>query len=552
GKGNFTKLSLSFSENIDPDPVFHSLRYAAWSLQSLSIINTAEINTGGAMLLAVVIERSHLLRVLRLHGPISSKGSEQILASLAKSRSVALLTIENWDLKDNVATTFADMLRRNRSLCRLEFYWNDIADYLPFKDHFVRGLSTNLSVVVVKMYRGELRDEFPERDFNVLQYLHRNQMMLTWAVAVALRDGMRLEGRMIADCLQISETSLDFYQRTADISPRTADNRVRLARMATRTHYYELKTAFRVELRSWKKPQARIAAQNLVLSMRSTVMKTLRMEDAYLEDEMTEFGEEINTDGAMLLAVMIERSHLHRVLRLHGPISSKGSEQILASLAKSRSVALLTIENWDLKDNVANTFADMLRRNRSLCRLEFYWNAIADYLPFKDHFVRGLSTNLSVVVVKMYRGELRDEFPERDLNVLQYLHRNQMMLTWAVAVALRDGMRLEGRMIADCLQISETFLDFYQRTADFLPRTADNRVRLARIATRTHYYELKTTFWVELRSWKKPQARIAGQNLVLSMRSAVLNTLRMEDAYLEDEMTDFGEVPSDACQFQSD
>lgn len=291
GKGNFTKLSLSFSENIDPDPVFHSLRYAAWSLQSLSIINTAEINTGGAMLLAVVIERSHLLRVLRLHGPISSKGSEQILASLAKSRSVALLTIENWDLKDNVATTFADMLRRNRSLCRLEFYWNDIADYLPFKDHFVRGLSTNMSVVVVKMYRGELRDEFPERDFNVLQYLHRNQMMLTWAVAVALRDGMRLEGRMIADCLQISETSLDFYQRTADISPRTADNRVRLARMATRTHYYELKTAFRVELRSWKKPQARIAAQNLVLSMRSAVLKTLRMEDAYLEDEMTEFGE---------------------------------------------------------------------------------------------------------------------------------------------------------------------------------------------------------------------------------------------------------------------
>ncbi|KAL3257312.1 hypothetical protein MRX96_046495 [Rhipicephalus microplus] len=243
------------------------------------------------MLLAVVIERSHLLRVLRLHGPISSKGSEQILASLAKSRSVAVLTIENWDLKDNVATTFADMLHKNRSLCRLEFYWNDIADYLPFKDHFVRGLSTNLSVVVVKMYRGELRDEFPERDFNVLQYLHRNQMMLTWAVAVALRDGMRLEGRMIADCLQISETSLDFYQQTADISPRTADNRVRLARMATRTQYYELKTAFRVELWSWKKLQARIAAQNLVSSMRSTVMKTLRMEDAYLEDEMTDFGE---------------------------------------------------------------------------------------------------------------------------------------------------------------------------------------------------------------------------------------------------------------------
>ncbi|KAL1468107.1 hypothetical protein MTO96_041692 [Rhipicephalus appendiculatus] len=163
GKGNFSKLSLSFCDAIDPDPVFHSLRYAAWTLQSLSINN--------------------------------DEGSEQILASLAKSRSVALLTIEHWDLKDNVAITFGDMLHKNRSLCRLEFYWNDIADYLPFKKHLERGLSTNLSVVVVKMYRGELRDEFPERDFKLLQYLHRNQMMLAWAADVALRDDMRQEGR---------------------------------------------------------------------------------------------------------------------------------------------------------------------------------------------------------------------------------------------------------------------------------------------------------------------------------------------------------------------
>ncbi|KAL3203881.1 hypothetical protein MRX96_041654 [Rhipicephalus microplus] len=113
-------------------------------------------------------------------------------------------------------------------------------------------------------------------------------------------------------------------------------------------------------------------------------------------------------------------------------------------------------------------------------------------------------------------------------------------------------LELEGRMIADCLQISETSLDFHQRTADISPRTADNRVRLARMATRTHYYELKTTFRVELRSWKKPQARIAAQDLVLSMRSTVMKTLKMEDVNLEDEMTEFGEVPGDACEFQND
>ncbi|KAL1446589.1 hypothetical protein MTO96_044539 [Rhipicephalus appendiculatus] len=272
---HIVKLCLSLGDGACPDSVLHTLKQKLESLESFSLESDLVISKMGGSFLAHIIRQNKFLKVLRLRGRTAPSGSIQMLRALADSDSVLLLTIERWNLTEKVAYAFFQMLLRNGSLRRLEFYWKDIMDYKIFKHHLADGLSFNKFVVVLKMFKGELRDELVDRDFQLLEYLRRNEMMLVWAMDAAIKDGMQQEGLAIAELLDICELPLDLFQRTSDFSPRTAANLVRETLMATRTFYYALRSAFPGDPNNMLTLEASRLIRSLILSMQNPVMTTL-------------------------------------------------------------------------------------------------------------------------------------------------------------------------------------------------------------------------------------------------------------------------------------
>lgn len=274
----FVNVSLSYGEDTEVEPVLHAMRSTVKTLKTLCINSPRVLSSLGGQFLANLIRKADSLTVVRLRCRTKANASIQILKALAESRSVILLTTERWDFSENVQRTFADMLRQNRSLNRLEFYWSNVGDYEPFKKYLIKGLEFNQSVSVVKMYHGQERDELAVHDFELLQCIHRNAMLLAWVTDVILRDGMCPEGAAVVDLLNTCEAPLDLFQRTGDFSPRTANKRIRLARMATRTQFYALISEFRGRRDFTLNAIGRAHFQNLVLSMRDDVFSTMGVE----------------------------------------------------------------------------------------------------------------------------------------------------------------------------------------------------------------------------------------------------------------------------------
>ncbi|XP_075530017.1 uncharacterized protein LOC142563341 [Dermacentor variabilis] len=214
------KFSLFHGVTTETEPLLFGLRKTVKTLRSLCIDTIRVLSSLGGLYVAHLIRKGDSLRVVRLRCRTEPRASDAILKALTKSRSVALLTIERWYLSESVGCTFADMLRQNRSLNRLEVYLYDAKGYELLKDHLVKGLKVNASVSVVKMYQGQQHDEVTVWDFGMLQCFRRNTMILAWVTDVILRDGMCLEAAAVADFFEICDAPLDLFQRTADFSPQ--------------------------------------------------------------------------------------------------------------------------------------------------------------------------------------------------------------------------------------------------------------------------------------------------------------------------------------------
>nr|XP_054934421.1 NLR family CARD domain-containing protein 3-like [Dermacentor andersoni] len=279
-KTNITlvNVSLSYGETTEIDPLLYVLRNTVGTLKNLCIDTPQVLGSVGGQFLAHIIRKGESLKVVRLRCRTEASASIHILKALADSRSVALLTIERWDLSESVGCAFTDMLRQNRSLNRLEFYWSDADSYVFFKRQVQRGLKVNASVSVVKMYQGQQRDEVAVCHMATLQSLHKNAMILAWVTDVILREGMCLEAAAAADFFKVCDAPLDMFQRTADFSPRTATNRIRLVRMATRTQYYALLSAFGDGFEYNLTPLGRALFQNMLYSMRDDVLSAMGLQ----------------------------------------------------------------------------------------------------------------------------------------------------------------------------------------------------------------------------------------------------------------------------------
>ncbi|XP_075543304.1 uncharacterized protein LOC142577734 [Dermacentor variabilis] len=274
----FVNVSLSYGEDTEAETVLHALRSTVKTIEKLCISTPRVLSSLGGQFLANLIRKADSLKVLRLRCRTKANASIQIVKAIAESRSVVLLSTEHWDLSEHVQRAFADMLRKNRSLYRLEFYWGNVGDYESFKGHLIKGLEFNQSVSVVKMYHGQERDELAVCDFELLQCVRKNAMLLAWVTDVILRDGMCPEGAAVIDLLNTCEAPLDLFQRTGDFSPRTANNRIRLARMETRTQFYALISQFRGRPDFHLTASGRVLFQNLLHSMRDDVLSSMGLE----------------------------------------------------------------------------------------------------------------------------------------------------------------------------------------------------------------------------------------------------------------------------------
>lgn len=241
---HFTKVSLCYGQGTLVDPVLESLRNAEKTLESLSISTTEGVSSLAAVFLVHLIRNCAGLKVLRLRCGITQHGCLQILGALAKSRSVVVLTVEHWPLTPKVAEAFAGMLRENRSLHKLEFYWKDIAEFQEFSPFLTNGIALSRTVAMLKMYLGPQYDEIVPLDESLLLALQRNEMILSWTTKVIFRDWMAVEGAVLADLLDICDAPLEMYRRKGGFSARTTRDRVRWARTATRPEYYALRQAF--------------------------------------------------------------------------------------------------------------------------------------------------------------------------------------------------------------------------------------------------------------------------------------------------------------------
>lgn len=271
----FSKLSLEYGPSTEAEPVLRALRSTLKSLKSLSIVTQRPLSSLGGQFLAYIFRNSEALEVVRLRCRTRPSSAIQILKGLAESRSVAVVTIESWDMKENVQRTFVDALRQNRSIHRLEFYWNEQDEYSAFKRALMKGLSFNQSVCTLKMYQGTQRDETYDSD--LLQHVHRNEMILTWTLDIILRDSMCLEGAVLLEKLKHCDATLDLFEREVDFSPRTAVNRDRAALMATRSGFHALVEAFSARQDFNPTPDGRSQLESLAHFIRDEVVVDLRL-----------------------------------------------------------------------------------------------------------------------------------------------------------------------------------------------------------------------------------------------------------------------------------
>lgn len=238
----FSKLTISYKQCDIGEPFLRSLRSTLCTLTSLCIETPQVLSTLGGQFVTQMVRSSQVLKVLRLRCPTSKSASMQIMKGLAESESVAVLTMERWDMSDGVQRRLIDMLRQNRSLHRLEFYVRDISEYSRFRNSLLRGLAFSSSVSVVKIYQGPDREE--EFDPATLPYLHRNEMLVNWAVDDIIKEGSVHDAAVALDWLKYSDATQDLLARDADFSPRTTSNRLHASGMATRSAFYALKESF--------------------------------------------------------------------------------------------------------------------------------------------------------------------------------------------------------------------------------------------------------------------------------------------------------------------
>ncbi|XP_037526119.2 uncharacterized protein LOC119403245 isoform X2 [Rhipicephalus sanguineus] len=246
----FTKVTLSYGEETEVEPALKALRLTDNTLKSLCIDSPRELSILGGQFLAYLIRNCKSLTVLQLRCGTKAKAARQILKAIAQSRSIVVLAIERWCYKDEVHHDLVhhdlvDMLGQNESLHRLEFYLRDVQEYENLKPHLVQGVSVHEYLTSLKIYIGEQREELVVRDPVLLEHLRRNAIVQDWTTDIMLRGFLAPEAAGAVEVLDACESRLDLLRRTGAFSPRTADNRLHLARMATRTKYYLLLAAYR-------------------------------------------------------------------------------------------------------------------------------------------------------------------------------------------------------------------------------------------------------------------------------------------------------------------
>ncbi|KAH6946744.1 hypothetical protein HPB50_014830 [Hyalomma asiaticum] len=165
------------------------------------------------------------------------------------------------------------MLRQNRSLHRLEIHWTPDDDYDSFKTHLSKGLSLNMSVFIVKQFFNEVL-HVPS-DFELLQPIRRNSMILAWVIDLILRDKLYPAGAAVVDMLNTCEAYRDLFRSAADFSPRTTEDRKCVARKAARTQLYTLLSVFRGHPDFCLKADGKTRLDNLLYSMRGQVLKAI-------------------------------------------------------------------------------------------------------------------------------------------------------------------------------------------------------------------------------------------------------------------------------------
>lgn len=238
----FSKISLFYKQCDTAEPFLRSLRTTTCTLTSLCIDTPQVLSPLGGQFVTQLIRASRVLKVLRLRCPTTKSASLQIVRGLAESTSVAVLTLERFDMSESVQRRFIDMLRQNRYLNRLEFYVSDMNEYARFKNSLLKGLFFNTSVCAVKIYQGPDREE--AFDHALLPFLHRNEMLINWVIDDIIKEGSAHEGAVALDSLKYNDAALDLLARDADFSPRTSMNRQHASRMNTRSASYALKEEF--------------------------------------------------------------------------------------------------------------------------------------------------------------------------------------------------------------------------------------------------------------------------------------------------------------------
>ncbi|XP_037524940.1 uncharacterized protein LOC119401979 [Rhipicephalus sanguineus] len=250
----FTKVTISCGDTGEEakqaEPALQVLRFTAQTLKSLCIDSPRQLSKLGGHYVAYLIRNCKSLTVLQLRFLTKAMAARQILKAIAQSRSLVVLALERWCYKDKVHTDIihhdlVNMLRQNESLHRLEFYLRDIEEYDNLKPHLVQGVSVHEYLTSLKIYIGEQREELVVRDPVILEQLRRNAIVQDWTMDIMLRDSLAPEAAAAVEALDAYESRLDLLRRTGAFSPRAAENRLRLARMATRTKYYLLLAAYR-------------------------------------------------------------------------------------------------------------------------------------------------------------------------------------------------------------------------------------------------------------------------------------------------------------------
>ncbi|KAL1483203.1 hypothetical protein MTO96_033362 [Rhipicephalus appendiculatus] len=246
----FTVVTISGVGIKQAEAALQALRLTANTLKSLCVDSPLDISILGGQFLAYLIRNCKSLTVLQLRCGTQVKAARQILKAIAQSKNLVVLAIERWYYEDKihhdlVLHDLVDMLRQNEGLHRLEFYLRDVKEYENLKPHLVQGVSVHQYLTALKIYIGEKHEELVVRDPVLLEQLRRNSIALDWTMDVMLRDSLAPEAAAAVQALDACESRLDLLRCTGAFSPRTADNRLRLARMATRTKYYLLLAAYR-------------------------------------------------------------------------------------------------------------------------------------------------------------------------------------------------------------------------------------------------------------------------------------------------------------------